>query len=390
MVAEAVARWQTPFYLCSWHAIETAVESLEHFQIDVPIRNWLSLKSQPVAPLVRAWRDSGRGIEVVSEWELAAALSEGFAPSDILVNGVAKHTWLSRFGTVGLRVHLDSVREASGLVSQARHQNWRVGVRVHVQDEYDPDEPTFGDQFGLTTQELDQAIEILIGEGVSIESVHFHLRSNVSDAATYARGLRELGRLCERFSLSPRYVDIGGGLPASGEFPLEGQPVTVDLKEFENVLREVTSRIPTTEEIWLENGRFVSSASGVLVVRVNDVKERSDCRYLICDGGRTNNALVSDWERHAVFSQPPRSGKSLLTTICGPSCMSFDRLGRLQMPEEIEVGDYLVWMNAGAYHIPWETRFSRGWAKFIWIDSFRKMHLARAEETPEQWWQVWR
>ena len=42
------------------------------------------------------------------------------------------------------------------------------------------------------------------------------------------------------------------------------------------------------EEVWLENGRFITDASTALAVRVLDVKQREDSRYLICDGGRTN------------------------------------------------------------------------------------------------------
>src|SRR5207244_4719330 len=63
----------------------------------IVFRHWLSCKTQPVAPLLRCWREQNRDIEVVSEFELRAALAEGFAPENILVNGPAKHHWLSQF-----------------------------------------------------------------------------------------------------------------------------------------------------------------------------------------------------------------------------------------------------------------------------------------------------
>ena len=56
----------------------------------IAFRHWLSLKTQPVAPLLRWWREQGRPVEVVSEFELRAALAEGFAPENILANGPAK------------------------------------------------------------------------------------------------------------------------------------------------------------------------------------------------------------------------------------------------------------------------------------------------------------
>ena len=36
-------------------------------------------------------------------------------------------------------------------------------------------------------------------------------------------------------------------------------------------------------------------------------------RYLICDGGRTNHALVSDWETHRLEVFPDRQGEPVLS-----------------------------------------------------------------------------
>ena len=79
-------------------------------QSAISFRHWLSCKTQPVAPLLRWWRAQGRPIEVVSEFELRAALAEGFAPENILVNGPAKHHWLPQFDLRGLSVNFDSPR----------------------------------------------------------------------------------------------------------------------------------------------------------------------------------------------------------------------------------------------------------------------------------------
>jgi hypothetical protein len=68
--------------------------------------------------------------------------------------------------------------------------------------------------------------------------------------------------------------------------------------------------------------------------------------------------------------------------------MAFDRLGRFDLPP-IEADDVLVWRNAGAYHIPWETRFSRGRCPVVWCDEDWKVHVARARETPQGWWSEW-
>ena len=100
----------TPFFVFSALPIAARISELDaalnaagfqsaigNRQSKTGFRHWLSCKTQPVAPLLRWWREQGRPVEVVSEFELRAALAEGFAPENILVNGPAKHHWLPQF-----------------------------------------------------------------------------------------------------------------------------------------------------------------------------------------------------------------------------------------------------------------------------------------------------
>jgi len=383
IAVEAASHFGTPIYLFSWDVLLQALRVLKSLERSVPIRHWLSMKTQPLRRLLQEWRGIGGGIEVVSEFELRAALQEGFLAEQILVNGVAKHSWLPTVSVRGLRVHFDSVDETYSLAGAASKQAWRVGIRFAVQGQFDPDEPKFKAQFGMLRNEAQLAVRKLRDAGAALESAHFHLRSNVRKANEYEMALTDLHDACSFADLQPRYVDCGGGLPCPGE-DVTAEPF--DFQELANVLQAGSRNFRSLEEIWLENGRFLSSRAGVLVLRVLDVKIRPECRYLICDGGKTNHALVSDWERHIISVVPERSGPLQLTTVCGPTCMAFDRLCRLDLPEDVRAGDLLLWKNAGAYHNPWETRFSYGLAPIAWIDSRGNMDLVRKRESFANWW----
>jgi len=391
LTAQAVSEYETPLYISAWAPVLSALDELKVLEVALPIRHWLSFKTHPVAPLVRAWRNLGNGVEVVSEYEFLAALKEGFEPDRILVNGVAKHKWLSRHRIRGIRVHFDSLREIEELATQAITCEWRVGIRCHVTEEYDPDEPEFADQFGMLENEAVASIRKLHEMGALIESVHFHIRTNVSSADSYLHSIKELSHTCRAAKFSPIYVDCGGGLPVPGECSVtHGKSQrNFDLSKLRQVFAYLPSEFQDAHEIWLENGRYVTARSAVLVVRVVDIKNRADSRYLICDGGRTNHALVSDWEVHDISTLPLRDGSSCLTTVCGPTCMAFDRLIRMNLPNNIQIGDYIIWMNAGAYHIPWETRFSYGLAKVIWCDENGRLSVAREKESFSHWWSQW-
>jgi len=119
-------------------------------------------------------------------------------------------------------------------------------------------------------------------------------------------------------------------------------------------------------------------------MKILDAKDRRGMRSLICDGGRTLHALVSTWERHRLFSVPDRPGATQLTTVHGPTCMAFDQLARCELPHALRPGDHLVWMDAGAYHLPWETKFSHGLAAILWHDG-RRVTVARPSQTFREW-----
>ncbi len=127
----------------------------------------------------------------------------------------------------------------------------------------------------------------------------------------------------------------------------------------------------------------MTTAAAVLAVRVLDVKDRNECRYAICDGGRTNHALAADHGPHAILTLPARGGPTRLTTVCGPTCMTDDRLGRWPLPEQLAPGDIILWCDAGAYHLPWETRFSHGLCAIVWEGDDGELVVARERERVE-------
>lgn len=391
VVTEAAARWGTPIFVCAWEPVEAAVGELTTVGGPLPVRNWLSVKTHPVKQLLQEWKRMGWGVEVVSEFEYRAALAEGFTGQELLVNGVAKHRWLGRWSVPSLRVHFDSLTEVNELLPTAARDGWHVGLRLHLSLERDPDDPNYGGQFGMSEREAAEAARLLSGHSIQIESVHFHLGTNLDDLALYAEALEEAAGICRRLGLRPRFVDCGGGLPAPGEAAIgsEIRKEPVDLTAFRNALLGAGRLFPDCSELWLENGRFVSARSGVLAVRVVDIKDRPESRYLICDGGRTNQALPSDWEKHDVATVPTRTAQKVHSTICGPTCMMYDRLARLGLPDDLGVGDLIVWTNAGAYHIPWETQFSHGLAAVAWVGRDGVLQLARPAQAFEQWWGRW-
>jgi diaminopimelate decarboxylase len=86
---------------------------------------------------------------------------------------------------------------------------------------------------------------------------------------------------------------------------------------------------------------------------------------------------------------PKRGGAEILTAVCGPTCMAFDQLARIPLPRSLKAGDHLIWLDAGAYHLPWETRFSHGHAAVCWHDE-QGLQLVRERQSFENYWSQWK
>ena len=390
LVRPLVRKNPTPFYLFSITPMQEALVELDTHFGHLPVRHWLSCKTQPLRPLLQWWRRQGRGIEVVSEFEFLAARKEGFPAERILLNGPAKHHWLPRHAVRGLSVNFDSTAEARALGPLAKKLDWTTGVRLQTNQEFDPETREFPTQFGFTAAEAVPVIKRLLRDKVRLETVHFHLRTNVPSAGIYERALRDAAAICRAARFSPKYVDCGGGFPPPHVLTRDGNPVdaTFDLAGMARVYERTLKQFPDARELSLENGRWLTARSGVLVVKILDVKDRPKMRHLICDGGRTLNALVSNWETHELISLPARSGPLKLTTVTGPTCMAFDQLARRPLPRSLRPGDHLIWLEAGAYHLPWETRFSHGWASVFWHDG-KRIAQVRPRESFADWWGQW-
>jgi len=268
------------------------------------------------------------------------------------------------------------------LLPVALEYGWRVGVRCHAPDERDARDPRFGGPFGMTRAEAVHSLRRLVAAGADVQSAHFHLGQRPQECDAYTRAVAHVADICDAAGFSPRYLDCGGGLPSRSE-------AGPSLQGLAAAIRTASSRFARLEEIWLENGRFITDASTALAVRIVDVKERPESRYLICDGGRTNHALAADKGLHPLRFFPERHGAPRLTTICGPTCMTDDTLGRVMAPGDLQPGDVIAWMHAGAYHLPWETRFSHGLSAVAWRGADDILRLARPHEAADQWSKAW-
>ncbi|MFN0067452.1 MAG: hypothetical protein ACKVYV_07425 [Limisphaerales bacterium] len=408
----ALRRLPTPCFVFAAAPLATQAAALDRAFRGLPVTHWWSAKTLPLPRATRWWHAAGRPVEVVSAAEFAALHAAGVPVRDILINGPAKHAWLPAHAAPRMRVNFDSPGELAALLPLARRLRWEAGLRLNTSLEGHPDFPASRTQFGFLAGELPAALRRLRAAGLEPRTLHFHLRTNVPAAHWYAHAAREALAAADAASWQPEVLDLGGGFPPAGVADLEGRPLDRDFRvaEVADLVRALGRERPHLREFWFENGRRLTAPAAALALRVLDVKEGRGLRAAICDGGRTLHAMVATWERHALIPlragrisgpspNPPAAagpparrwsagralppavshrmeevgrrsgeGRARPTLVTGPTCMAFDHLGVHPLPARLRAGDVLLWMDAGAYQLSWETRFSHGLAGIAWVE----------------------
>jgi diaminopimelate decarboxylase len=382
----------TPFFLFSPQPILNRVSALEDLDFGIPASCFLSLKTQPLKALLAWWIHQGRPVEVVSEFEMRAALHESCPVERLLVNGPAKQRWLPQLSREGLRVNFDSLTEIRALLPIAKRDGWKVGLRVRTPEELDPENQGCPTQFGLCDKEVRQAVRLLRKHALEPSCVHTHIRTNLPDPSYWTRALSSIRDACAQAAWQPEIVDTGGGLPAFDTRNRGGGSLAASydeaLRSYAAHIKAALRQFTGCQQLWLEHGRHLTAGSGVLAIRILDLKPHDKGRSAICDGGRTLQALISMWESHDLLPLRRSTAPPIPVTVHGPTCMAFDQLGRFHLPGNLRAGDILIWLDSGAYHLPWETRFSHGLCQ-VWWQQGDSVLLARNAETFEDYWGRW-
>jgi ornithine decarboxylase len=224
-------------------------------------------------------------------------------------------------------------------------------------------------RFGAPVEEMQALLQAIAAKGAE-PALAFSVGTVVTDPDAYRYAISIAADLLSKLPFGIRLVDIGGGFPKS--YPGFLMPPLE--RYFENIQAAKTSlQLADDGEILAEPGRALA-APGMSVI--TEVLLRKDDRLYINDGmhgifwelrykGHTQYACQSYRNGNAL------QGKLRPFTIYGPTCDSADELpGKVELPEDIQVGDHLVFGGVGAYSLSGRTDFNGRYSDHVvMIDS---------------------
>lgn len=211
----------------------------------------------------------------------------------------------------------------------------------------------FGAEPGDAARLIRQAHDL----GLVVEGLSFHVGSQCTNFDNYAAALEitsEIMNDARAMGYGMKLIDIGGGFPV---------PYDSQVPEFERLAQLINSEcerlFPADIEILAEPGRFMVATAAQLITEVIGKSRREGkIFYYINDGVyHTFSGVVFDhWiPNFTAF----KSGDKEVCAVVGQTCDSFDKISvAVQLPGSLEIGDYLLTENIGAYSIASSTTFN--------------------------------
>jgi diaminopimelate decarboxylase/aspartate kinase len=333
------------YELATVRAAARALRALE--SID---RVHYSMKANPHADLLRALHGEGIEFECVARGEVEHLLETcpGVPAQRILYtpNFAPREEYAWAFAR-GVRVTVDNAYALSSWPELFRGREIFARLDTGVGRGHHSHVRTAGtrSKFGVPIAELPAFERQARAAGARITGLQAHVGSGIFDVTSWEHTARLLAAAAHGLS-EVRVIDVGGGL---GVPERDGQP-GVDLARLDALLSAVRGEHPGLE-VWLEPGRYLVAAAGVLLARVTQLKQKAGVRFVGVATGMNSllrPALYGSYHEIANLTRMDEPAIELVNVV-GPICESADVLGHDRLLPVTLEGDVLLIANAGAY-----------------------------------------
>ncbi|HXZ88864.1 MAG TPA: diaminopimelate decarboxylase, partial [Candidatus Binataceae bacterium] len=207
-----------------------------------------------------------------------------------------------------------------------------------------------------------------------------HIGSQITETGPFIEAAQKVAKMVSGLradGIGLKYLDLGGGLgiPYQEEPPPPSEYAAALL----GPLRSIGLKFI------IEPGRVLVGNAGILVTRVLYVKETDVKRFVVVDGAMNDLIRPVLYEAfHEIRPVLRRSGAPTVTAdVVGPVCESGDFFARERDLPQVQRGDLLALMSAGAYGFVMASNYnSRPRAAEVIVNG-AEYHVVRERETFE-------
>ncbi|MEE3700885.1 diaminopimelate decarboxylase [Mannheimia haemolytica] len=394
-IADIIEQYGTPAYVYSrstlerhWHAFNNAFGSHPHLVC-------FAVKSNSNIALLNVMARLGSGFDIVSQGELERVLAAGGEASKVVFSGVAKsHSEIKRALEVGIRCfNIESVSELHRINQVAGELGKIAPISLRVNPDVDAHTHPYistglkENKFGVSVTQAREVYRLAKTlPNVKITGMDCHIGSQLTELQPFLDATDRLIILMEQLredGIELHHLDLGGGLgvPYNGEEPPHpteyAKALLEKLKGYENL------------EIIIEPGRAITANAGILVTKVEYLKQNEDRNFAIVDTGMNDMIRPALYEAYMQITEVDKTldRDKAVYDVVGPICETSDFLGK-QRELAISEGDLIAIRSAGAYGAAMSSTYnSRPQAAEIMVDG-NQAHLIKARATFADLWRL--
>ena len=352
-VIQIIKEYGSPAFIYSSKAID---DNFQSYQSEIREGDLIcyAVKANSNLHILKLLSDLGSGFDVVSGNELKRCLLAGADKNKIVFSGVAKteeEITLAIENDI-LSINIESYGEFQRILEVSKRLNKKVNCALRVNPDIAIGSHKYiqtgskTSKFGLDKESvLKISSQCEIDGPIKLTSVASHIGSQISDENLILESVDYLIEIADELAKNGHnieYLDIGGGLGIQYRDEEEGSPKIL-LEKVKELLSERDFKII------LEPGRSVIGTAGILVSKVEYIKEAGEKKFAIIDAGMNDLIRPSLYEAwHKVIEVDHQNTDLDLYDLAGPVCETGDVLAK-DRNLKIMPGDHVAFMDVGAY-----------------------------------------
>jgi diaminopimelate decarboxylase len=339
----------------------------------------IAIKANPLNKILKRLSEFGVGVEAASLPELHIAINAGFPPDKIVFDSPTKTIPELEYAlNLGIHNNADSLSDLDRIdkILNKQRPKGTIGVRINPQvgtgeilstsvaGEYS--------KFGIPLKEYRTELMERFINHYWLTGVHLHIGSQGISLEQLLKGLEivvefvhQVNARLEKESDGRRIniIDIGGGLPISYDRKIQPISMVQYKQEIEKLFPEVFTN---DYKLVTEFGRYIYTNSGWVASKVENVKRDRGINTAMIHVGADlflrECYNPNDWRHEITVLDATGKIKSGMDDnkymIAGPLCFAGDIIAREVALSKVEIGDYIIIHDAGAYTLGMWSRYN--------------------------------
>ena len=350
---------RTPFYYYDTQLLRQTLQTINDEAGHYPNYHvHYAVKANANLKVLSVINEAGLGIDCVSGGEIEQVLKAGFPANKIVFAGVGKSDWEIQLGidndifcfNVESIPELQVINQIASERGKVANVCFRINPDVGAHTHANITTGLAENKFGISMDDMEGVILLARQmSGVNFKGLHFHIGSQIlemDDFVALANRINELQDRLEERGIFCEIINVGGGLGIDYENP-EQNPIP-DFKTYFATYNKYLKLRPH-QSVHFELGRSVVAQCGMLITRVNFVKQATYKQFAIVDAGMTDLIRPALYDAHHKAVNLTSQGEEETYDLVGPICESSDVFDKDIQLRAVSRGDLIALLSAGAY-----------------------------------------